>query len=66
MYLTVEHWIPNGVITLKFLLDIKADKQEYDELLQKAVALEDELPIMYANSILIRLILKKINKMHVG
>ncbi len=34
----------------EFLLSIKEGKFEYDELLQKAEALKDELPILYQNS----------------
>ena len=34
----------------EFLLDIKEGKFEYDELVQKATELKDELPLMYQNS----------------
>lgn len=36
-----------------FLLDIKHGKYEYDELVEKAEALKNELPLLYANSALV-------------
>ena len=57
-----------------FLLDIKAGKFEYDELVQKAEALKDELPALYQKSSLpgepvmdeVNKLLIKMREMHYG